>query len=572
MNDLINLQYLLRKTFVARRPTPLRRVAEALVILTLVASAPLAQQTPSLAELNDRLLQLQAQLAAAAPEQAAGIRNQAAGVIQQRSRALSALIAQNPQQALALAFSQGVLAQLASSFPASAAQLESRGIWQGELEYLIEDDVSRTASRTHLRLRVEQEVLQLHLAVAQPPGLRSGVQLQVTGLRAGDRVAVESASLLPAPPAPPLVCSTLGAQPVVAILINLQSFTLDAGITQDLVRGVLLGNAFAPTSQNPANRSVDDFWQQNSDGKTSVDSGVSVVVGPYTLAGDYNADDACDPDGMLADAIAAADSDVNFNDYTRVMIVFPPNNACTFAGLGSVGCFTNNSPGDQNFTASVAWNRSDQMDTRNSGVQLITHEAGHNLGLAHASTRDFGAETLGPVGTPGTHDEYGDEFSTMGAWNFGFYSAQHAAEQLDWLTLDSNYQVVESSGTFTIQNYEHRPAGLKALKVRRGAGNDAWLWIEYRQDTGLYSSQLDPQVWTGVLIHHQDSTTDALYTNLPDFFEPALDDWTGVALPAGSSWSDSYSDVSLSVSNAASTSVDVTVTYGKKRRGQLISD
>jgi len=550
----------------------LRRFAEALVVLALVALPGLAQQTPSVTELNDRLLELQEQVSGAAPEQAVGLRNQAAGVIQFRQRALSALIAQNPQQALPLAFAPGVLAQLASSFPGSAAQLESRGVWQGELAYLIEDDESMAASRTHLRLRTEQEVLQLHLAVAQPPGLRSGVQLQVAGLRAGDSVAVESATLLPAPPAPPLVCSTQGAQPIVAILANLQSFTLGAGITQDLVWGILLGNAFAPTSQNPGNRHVDDFWQQNSDGKTSVDSATSVVVGPYTLPGDYNTDGECDPDSMLADALAAADPDVNFNDYTRVMIVFPQNMACSFAGLASVGCFTNSSPHEHNFNASVSWNRADQMDTRNSGVQLITHEGGHNLGLAHASSRDFGAKTLGPIGTPGTHDEYGDVFSTMGAWNFGFYSAQHAAEQLDWLTLDTNYQVVETNGTYTIENYEKRPAGMKALKVRRGTGNDAWLWIEYRQNTGLYDSRLNSQVWDGVLIHHQDSTTDPGYTYLPDFFEPAMDDWTDVALPAGSTWTDSHSNLFLRVSNATATSVDVTVTYLKKRKGQLISD
>ena len=51
-----------------------------------------------------------------------------------------------------------------------------------------------------------------------------------------------------------------------------------------------------------------------------------------------------------------------------------------------------------------------------------------------------------------------------------------------------------------------------------------------------------------------------------------MDDWTDVALPAGSTWTDSHSNLFLRVSNATATSVDVTVTYLKKRKGQLISD
>ncbi|MBI3933646.1 MAG: hypothetical protein HY316_03075 [Acidobacteria bacterium] len=487
-----------------------RVLGSVLVALAFLASPALAQESARVGELNERLSQILAQLPGATSEQAVGLRNQAAGVIAQCAEALSALIAQNPREALTLAFSQQVLAQLGSSFPESAALLESRGIWQGELEYLIEDDESMTTSRSHLRLRVAQQVLQLHLAGPEPPGLKSGDQLQVQGVRAGNLVAVETASLVAASEA--AVCSTLGEQPVITILVNLQSFTLAPAISTDLVKGILLGNAFAPTSQSVPDWSVDNFWRENSDGKTWVNSALPAVVGPYTLSGDFNSGGNCDSDGMRTAAINAADPSVNFQNYSRVMIVFPPNNACTFAGLGTLGCTTNNSPGDGNFTASVAWNRSDQMPTRSSGVQLLTHEGGHNLTLHHASSRDFGAETLGPVGAAGTLVEYGDWFSTMGAWNFGLYSAQHAVEQLNWLTLNTNYQVVESSGVYAIQNYERRPAALKALKIRRGTGNDAWLWVEYRQNTGIYDSQLSSQVWTGVLIHYKDSLLELIRT------------------------------------------------------------
>ena len=156
------------------------------------------------------------------------------------------------------------------------------------------------------------------------------------------------------------------------------------------------------------------------------------------------------------------------------------------------------------------------MASRKNGVMLQTHEIGHNLSLSHAASRDFGADAVGTIGSSGTLSEYGDVHSTMGSWNLGFYAAPHEANQLAWLASGSNYQVVESSGTYTIQNYEGRPSGLKALKVRRGAGNDAWLWIESRQNTGIYSSQLSSSLFSGALIHYQDSSSGSK-THLTDF-------------------------------------------------------
>jgi hypothetical protein len=226
-----------------------------------------------------------------------------------------------------------------------------------------------------------------------------------------------------------------------------------------------------------------------------------------------------------------------------------------------------NSPSHGTFTASVAWTPSNVMSTRWFGVRLIAHETGHNLGLGHAQSRDFGNEPLGPLGVQGTLSEYGDIASEMGQQ--GFFSAPHAVS-LNWLNLGSNYLVVESNGSFTIQNYEARPAGLKALKVRRGSGNNAWLWIEYRQNAGIYDSQLPvftSQVFDGALIHYEDSYTIPGYTNLLDFFQPAEPPadakFFDPALPAGTTWTDPYSDLSITVGAATSSSLDVTITYAK---------
>jgi hypothetical protein len=148
----------------------------------------------------------------------------------------------------------------------------------------------------------------------------------------------------------------------------------------------------------------------------------------------------------------------------------------------------------------------------------------------------------------------------MGSWNFGFYAASHAANQLRWLGQGSNYLVVESPGTYTIQNYEGRPAGVKALKVRRGTGNDAWLWIESRQNTGIYSSRLNSSLFTGALIRYQDSQTGGR-SHLLDF-TPGTTGFSDAPLQAGQTWTDPYSNVSVTVNSVQPSAMTVTVNYG----------
>jgi M6 family metalloprotease-like protein len=205
---------------------------------------------------------------------------------------------------------------------------------------------------------------------------------------------------------------------VVTVLVNLPSYKLGSGMTQDFVRGVLLGNAHAGAAQATTDRSVSDFWQQASDGQTWIDPANTQVVGPIELNSDFNTNSTggsyCDYYGLADAAIKAVDSQVNFKNFTRVLFVMPANGACSWAGVANVGCRTMSSPGDGSFTASSAWQKSGTMGTREKGVQLTTHEMGHNLGLSHASSRDFGAEALGAVGAAGSLSEYGDPTRAWG--------------------------------------------------------------------------------------------------------------------------------------------------------------
>jgi M6 family metalloprotease-like protein len=516
--------------------------------------------------LNARVLQVEADARRGHSTAAIG-----ASALASRASALRALMESDPAAAEMLAFPQSVLESLAASFPAAAGSLELRGRWSGELEYLVEDSADLKMHRQLFRLHRATEVLSIQFPGREPPGLISGSRISVGGIRSGRHVVASEVELLDAAQGgsttadeSATACGPTGPQKVVSILVNLPSFKLPSVTTTDFARGVLLGNAYAGASLSTTDWSVDDFWRQGSDGKAYVDAAGSTVVGPVTLSQDFNTDangtSYCDYYGMGSAAMAAVDGQVDFQQFNRVKFIVPPNGACSWAGVANVGCRTQSTTGDGSFTASSAWQRADTMQSRSSAVQLSTHEMGHNLGMSHASSRDFGAEALGGVGTAGSLAEYGDTHSTMGSWNFGFYAASHAANQLGWLSAGSNVQLVESSGTYTIQNYEGRPAAVKALKVRRGTGNEAWLWIESRQNTGLYSSRLNASLFTGALIRYQDSTT-GIKSHLLDF-TPATSSFADAALQVGQTWTDPYSNVGITVNSVTAGAMTVTVNYG----------
>ena len=563
-------------TDIARRRA--KPAATTLAVLTCTVIAALAPQ-PAVAEareaarvraLNGEVLVLQSAARRGSDRATAGA--DARQKLEERAAALRALMATDPTAASHLAFPASVLESLAASFPEATGSLEQRGQWSGELEYLVEDSVDLKSHRNVFRLHRGSEVLEVQFAGREPPGLRSGQRLKLGGVRSGRTVVASSVEVMDAAQdgsataattaAYPATCATTGPQSSLTVLVNLPSYPLPASVTTEAVKGMLLGNAYSSV-QNTPNWSVDDFWRQNSDGQTFLDPGNTTVIGPVAMASNYNTSSTggsyCDYYGLQDALIKAIDGQVDFRRYARVQIVMPNNGACTWAGVANLGCRSMSSAGDGSFNASFAWLRADQMGSRKNGVMLKTHEMGHNLTLSHAASRDHGAEALGSLTTAGTLSEYGDPHSTMGSWNLGFYSAPHAANQLRWLGLGSNYQVVESSGTYTIQNFEGRPAGLKALKVRRGTGNDAWLWIESRQGTGLYSSQLNSSLFNGALIHYQDSSTGSK-THLPDF-TPGTASFSDSALPVGQTWTDPYSNVSVTVSGVTPTATTVTVNY-----------
>lgn len=374
------------------------------------------------------------------------------------------------------------------------------------------------------------------------PHCVSGNILKVSGVRVGNAVAAANANVSGAGDVAAAGCTTTGAQNSVIILIDFPGVPLPASVTATSVWDIFF---------SASGRSVDGYWREASYNKASA---TGVVVGPYTVDRVYTCDEYY---AMRTAAIAAADSAVNFTTYTRVFLVFPNPGGCAWAGLGTLGCGSIASA-DGTFTASTSWLRAEHMSSRDNGVLLSTHEGGHNLTLHHASSRDFGAtEILGPVGAAGTLDEYGGTTNTMGSWNFGHYDAPHKA-MMGWLS-GGNVLTTETAGSHTILPFETATSGLQALKVRRGTGNNAWLWLEYRQPVGIYDSTLNSQVHTGAVVHYEDSTTGT-HTHLLDFTKGSSGGYADPTMTT--SWADAYTNVSLAITNKSASGLSLNVNYG----------
>jgi M6 family metalloprotease-like protein len=514
------------------------RITGLFLLLFSICSIGFAEKPdPSreISELNKGLLHLldRAESGGAASDQAIEI-------FRKRSAHLFNLIEKNPSKAISLAFPADILNRLETVFPESKGYLEQQGKWTGYNTCLIIDDLTMTKRQWLHRLTVGEEDVEVRFTGREPQGLKSGVYLEVQGIKVGKRIAGKGRVTGEAAAAA-TSCSTSGNQNTVVLLVTFPGINPPAGVTTQTVSDAFFGTT---------GRTVNNYWKEASYNQASASGN---VFGWYTLNRVYTCDEYY---AMRAAAISAADPFVDFTQYTRLFLVLSNPGSCGWAGLGTLGC-TSISSQDGTFTASTSWELANYFTSRDNAVMLSTHEGGHNLNLHHASTRDFGDVTLGALNTQGSLNEYGDRFNTMGSWNLGHYGAPHKV-QLGWLSA-SSYQTITSSGSFTILPIESSSAGVKGLKIQRGTGNNAYLWVEYRQPIGSYDATLSSAVFQGALIHYQDSITGT-YTHLLDFTPDNI--WTDTVLRPGLSWTDPYSNVSLSVQSATTSGLTLNVTFG----------
>ncbi len=380
-------------------------------------------------------------------------------IVRQRAEFLKRLIEIDAGRALTLRLPEDARGRLLERSPDLKDTVESFGIWSGPAEVLIEDRFDLGTSRTLVRISDqsgEVEVFFEHSA----PNLICGQQVAIEGMRVGDVIAATTATA--GEKGAQVSCgSNIGTHNIAVVLVEFPSNSLPAFVTP----------SWASSRMFSTHRSLLGFWAENSSGLAGA---TGDVFDPIEISA------TCNTSTIRGDAVAAIDGQVDFSNYTRIFTIYPES-ACGFVGLGSVGCssVSTSDCGGQSCPLGVSWMTIGSNHNNRSYLAAFgSHEGGHNYGLRHASSFEYGNQPLGDLNQTGVQCEYGDVFSTMGVLYgsnpvTGHYSARHKV-QLGWLAPGSGYQEVNSAGTFLLKPAES-VTGLRGLRPLRAPGSNLWL-------------------------------------------------------------------------------------------------
>ena len=362
---------------------------------------------------------------------------------------------------------------LAVAAPVSAATSGGAGeeTVTGVLEMAQVDGLGRSPDSVAWTVRSEHRITPVEFD-ADSPGSLAGARVTVTGSRSNGRLHVPSGRpgrtlkvdartmttgmgdwaaettagsgdpVAAGAPSPASDIAPIAAGvPVVSRSIAVVMFNFSDLKTQPYTKAQMQ-DALLNTSSG-----LKAFFEEESKGRLAV---TGAVFGWYTI--DATTTGCSWPTWHTLAWNAATAAGVNLDAYTNVMFIWPQTSQCGFAGVGYV-------PGKYTYLNGT------------DNVQVMTHEFGHNLGLAHAnalSCTSGGTKVMIADPADCTVVQYADPFSTMGN---NALKHDHGSQlgELSWLT--SAEKIVGSPGnTYTIAPYLGAD-GVKLVRIPRGDGS-----------------------------------------------------------------------------------------------------
>ncbi len=325
-------------------------------------------------------------------------------------------------------------------------------------------------------------------------------------------------------PNPDYSCPAIGEQNVAVVLLDYEAPKGASAFAPEpsAVREVFSGRDFGI--------SVDSFIQTVSQGSAKL--GKVDVFGPYRIPRPMLCSES---NPVWKDALNAADADVDFTKYSRVIAIVPKPRADAskgcfdVTGLAHVSCSLFKTD-DGYLNLSVAWVTGSfepagisYREGKEHRVYTVSHELLHGFGLGHSSTKN----------SEGRLVAYGDKNSVMGD-DLGWPSIAHL-QSLGWLQRHQLRELEDKAqGAYTLRPLTSEPgSGLYGLKIAREAGSS--LWIQFRKKgPGPYDRAADQ----GVEIYRDHPIE--LIGNKVELLKAGS---VGFAMKLGEEWTDPVSKV-----------------------------
>lgn len=339
----------------------------------------------------------------------------------------------------------------------------------GVLDVVYVDDFSRHRSEKH-HVLLDEARGYTRLDFQFDPGLTAGTEIEVHGIERDGVLEPFDHSVIASPLAAAGRNVNLGEQRTVVLLVNSFENPVEPVTELEIWNRVFSAN-------NPY--SVTNYFTEVSYEKTWL---AGHVFGWYTLALDE--DTLCNDWYATRDAaVAAADPDVYYPDYTRLMILFPAA-GCGWGGVGnSALVWIPTDDGDVQMSWSL-YNSVEQFGGTPSYGGSAYHELGHNFGCGHANDWECGTAIIGG------HCEsinYGNHFDAMGmAGAKGHFDAIHK-ETAGWFD-PSHVLETSAPGRYLIEPIETHTPGLKLLRIPTVTYK---YHVEYRRPIGFDAHLLD---------------------------------------------------------------------------------
>ncbi len=499
---------------------------------------PVSARVSAVKSLNDKLLPVISDYNAEKDRaQKKALLKQAETLAKEREEQVLRLIKEDPAAA-----SQVLLPSAVSSqFPSSVSKhVETAITLTGQLVTILSEakpgDDNHGGKENHYDFYVE--TAQGRVLLHQPKKDTSLVkktksQVRVSGIKLNTHMALSSSSSVETTAAVTSTQNVPGPKKVAALLINFSntSGSQTQPMTPDQARTVMFTDKF----------SVNNYYQTATFGKMSLTGKTRPdgdVFGWLTI--NYS-NVGCDYDLWRTAAQAKAQSSgIDLSGYDNIVMIFPYTSSCGWDGLAEL-------------SGKNVWING----AGNARLHPITHELGHNYGLAHASALNCtdGGKVVTISGTC-TGDEYGDFYDPMG--NLGFYHFNVFNKGRLGALNASNTQTVTTNGTYTIAPLEKATSGVMALRIPRGS---SFYYLETRASTDAYDFfSAGDSVVNGVSMRIASDYSEASTTYLVDA-TPSSTSLTEKALPVGQTFTDTVRGISVKVLNVTAAGVTVEVNF-----------